>query len=74
MLLTALAETGVAPENAVMIGDTSYDMEMARAAGIAGIGVSWGYHRAEALSAATAIARDFRDLAGLLDDMRKAPA
>ena len=27
-----------------MIGDTSYDMEMARAAGVAAIGVNWGYH------------------------------
>lgn len=74
MLLAALAETGVAPEHAVMVGDTSFDMEMARAAGITGIGVGWGYHPAEALSAATAIARDFRDLAGMLDEMRKAPA
>ncbi len=74
MLLEALAETGVAPENAVMVGDTSYDMEMARAAGIPGIGVSWGYHRPEALRAATAIARDFRDLAGLIDDIWRTPA
>lgn len=74
MLLAALAETGVAPENAVMVGDTSYDMEMARAAGIPGIGVSWGYHRPKALSAATAIARDFRDLTGLIDDIWRTPA
>lgn len=74
MLLSALAETGVAQEDAVMVGDTSYDMEMARAAGIKGIGVSWGYHRPEDLGAATAIARDFRDLAALLEDMRKAAA
>ncbi|SEL39922.1 phosphoglycolate phosphatase [Roseovarius azorensis] len=67
MLLAALAETGVASENAVMIGDTSFDMEMARAAGIAGIGVAWGYHRPEALGTACAIARDFRDLPGLID-------
>ena len=39
-----------------------------------GIGVSWGYHRPEALSAATAIARDFRDLAGLIDDIWRTPA
>lgn len=74
MLRAALSETGVAPENAVMVGDTSYDMEMARAAGIAGIGVSWGYHRSDALTAATAIARDFGDLARLLDDIRGIPA
>lgn len=44
MLLTALAEAGSAPHSAVMIGDTSYDMAMARAAGMAGLGVGWGYH------------------------------
>ena len=74
MLLAALAETGVAPENAVMVGDTSFDMEMARAAGIRGIGVSWGYHRPDALGAASMIARDFRDLARLIDDIQRSPA
>ncbi|GAW33937.1 phosphoglycolate phosphatase [Roseovarius sp. A-2] len=74
MLHAALSETGVAPENAVMVGDTSFDMEMARAAGIPGIGVSWGYHKPEALSAATEIAHDFRELAGLIDTIWRAPA
>lgn len=67
MLRAALAETGVAPENAVMIGDTSFDMDMAQAAGIAGIGVAWGYHRPEALSAAREIVPDFRALPAALD-------
>lgn len=67
MLHAALAETGIAPDRAVMIGDTSFDMEMAQAAGIAGIGVGWGYHKPEALTAARAIARDFRELPGLID-------
>ncbi|MDF1729315.1 MAG: HAD-IA family hydrolase, partial [Sulfitobacter sp.] len=43
MVLTALAECGVEPQAAVMVGDTSFDMDMARAAGVTGIGVSWGY-------------------------------
>jgi phosphoglycolate phosphatase len=51
MVLTCLAETGVEAADAVMIGDTSYDMDMARAAGVQGIGVSWGYHPAQALNA-----------------------
>ncbi|MGX0977733.1 phosphoglycolate phosphatase [Roseovarius sp. MBR-51] len=67
MLRAALAETGVAPENAVMIGDTSFDMDMAQAAGIAGIGVAWGYHRPEALSAAREVVPDFRALPAALD-------
>ena len=27
-----------------MIGDTTYDIEMARNAGVGAIGVAWGYH------------------------------
>lgn len=49
MVTTALAETGVAPDRAVVIGDSSYDMQMARAAGIAAFGVSWGYQDPETL-------------------------
>ena len=32
-----------------MIGDTTYDIEMARAAGVGAIGVAWGYHAPERL-------------------------
>ena len=49
MLEAALRETGCEAHQAVMIGDTSYDMEMARNAGITGLGVSWGYHPPGAL-------------------------
>ncbi|MCE8523287.1 HAD-IA family hydrolase [Ruegeria pomeroyi] len=62
MIETALAETGTAPGRAVMIGDTSYDMEMAAAAGVAGIGVSWGYHPPHALDRASCIIDDFTQL------------
>lgn len=44
-----MAEAGAAPETTIMIGDTSYDMAMARAAGATAIGVTWGYHRAQEL-------------------------
>ncbi len=44
MLRRAMAETGVRPAQTVMVGDTSYDMAMARAAGCHAVGVSWGYH------------------------------
>ncbi|MEM8536789.1 MAG: HAD-IA family hydrolase [Pseudomonadota bacterium] len=51
MIHTALADTGVATDRAVMIGDTTFDMDMARAAGVRTIGVSWGYHDAQTLCA-----------------------
>lgn len=44
MLHAALDEAGVNARDAVMIGDTTFDMDMARAAGIRAVGVSWGYH------------------------------
>ncbi|MGH1425956.1 MAG: HAD-IA family hydrolase [Pseudooceanicola sp.] len=57
MVIAAMDETGVGPDRAVMIGDTSFDMDMAKAAGIAAIGVGWGYHRDAELGAADVIVR-----------------
>ncbi len=54
MLLRAMAETGVAPEDCVMIGDTTFDMQMARGAGTHAVGVAWGYHSPAELDAAGA--------------------
>ena len=44
MLELAMADAGAGPETTVMIGDTSFDMDMGRAAGVTTIGVTWGYH------------------------------
>jgi phosphoglycolate phosphatase len=44
MVETAMAEAGAAPETTAVIGDTSFDMRMARAAGAHAVGVAWGYH------------------------------
>jgi len=49
MVQQAMMETGIGPASTVVIGDTSFDMAMARAAGAAALGVSWGYHDTEAL-------------------------
>lgn len=54
MLHAAMAATGATPEATVMVGDTRFDIEMARAAGVDAIGVSWGYHPPETLWAAGA--------------------
>ncbi|MBN2970891.1 HAD-IA family hydrolase [Roseomonas aeriglobus] len=54
MALAAMAEAGAAPEQTVMIGDTSYDMTMGRAAGTHAVGVAWGYHAPAMLTAAGA--------------------
>ena len=54
MLLRAMAETGAVPGETVMVGDTTFDMELGRAAGAATIGVTWGYHHKDELAAAGA--------------------
>ena len=44
MVLAGMADVGADPSGTVLIGDTSYDMQMARNAGVCAIGVGWGYH------------------------------
>lgn len=71
MLLAALAEAGTAAARAVMIGDTTFDIEMGRAAGMATVGVAWGYHPAAELAEAGAdrVIGSFADLVPALDDL-----
>lgn len=54
LLLEAMGETGVDKAETVMIGDTTYDVLMARNAGTSAIGVSWGVHEVDELHAAGA--------------------
>jgi phosphoglycolate phosphatase len=56
MVEQAMADAGAAPEMTVVIGDTAFDMGMAIAAGVTGIGAGWGYHEAAELLAGGAIA------------------
>lgn len=64
MLHAALAESGSEAANAVMVGDTTYDMAMAQAAGVRAIGVAWGYHAPDELrkSGAIGVAETAREL------------
>lgn len=56
MVEQAIAEAGAVPGTTVVVGDTSFDMAMASAAGATGIGAGWGYHEAAELTAAGAVA------------------
>lgn len=71
MVLQAMAATGAAPMDTVLIGDTSFDMVMARAAGARAIGVSWGYHAANLLtqSGAERLATDADELQRAIDEL-----
>jgi phosphoglycolate phosphatase len=69
MLHRAMADAGVEVGATVMIGDTSFDMEMARNARVAAIGVAWGYHEERELVAAGAarVIASFDELPQALD-------
>lgn len=54
MIHQAMADSGSDAAHTVMIGDTSFDMEMGKAAGCFTIGVNWGYHSLEILEASGA--------------------
>ncbi len=68
MLEAALFEAGATPDQAVMIGDTTFDIDMARAANVRSIGVAWGYHETHELTqaGAAAIANEVAELEQLL--------
>jgi phosphoglycolate phosphatase len=54
MIRRAMAETGADAGSTLMIGDTTYDIEMGLAAGVQALGVAWGYHAPERLIGAGA--------------------
>ena len=68
MLEAAMADAGTAPEDTVMIGDTTFDIAMGLNAGVRSLGVAWGYHESDELLAcgAEAVARDVAHLQELL--------
>ncbi len=68
MIEAAMAEAGAVPGTTVMIGDTSFDMAMARAAGARAVGVAWGYHAIGELRRAGAdcVATEVADLPSLM--------
>lgn len=74
MVLQAMSDAGVDADNTLMVGDTTFDMEMAAAAGVRGIGVSWGYHDAEKLRQAAHVVDSYAELALTLGQCWRVPA
>lgn len=68
MLLMLLEMTGVEPARALMVGDTTHDLELAANAGVEAIAVSYGAHNEELLRTRPAVARcaSVRELHGWL--------
>lgn len=71
MVEQALAESGAERERTLVVGDTVYDVEMARRAGVPAIGVAWGYHSPRELAAAGArcVVRDADELTPVILDL-----
>jgi phosphoglycolate phosphatase len=70
MVHQAIADAGASPQTSFVVGDTSYDMAMAAAAGAVPIGAGWGYHEADELIAAgaTAVAEQPLDVLRLIPE------
>ena len=68
MLLELLDELDVSPDQAVMVGDTTYDIDMANAAGMASVAVKYGAHDEKLLLAShpTVVVHDVDSLAKVL--------
>jgi phosphoglycolate phosphatase len=76
MVLAAMAATAAKPRETVMVGDTVFDIEMAHAAGVRAIGVTWGYHPPAQIvqAGADAMISDFSELAPTVERLwRTAP-
>lgn len=69
MILEILAESGYTAEKALMVGDTTHDLQMAINAGVTGIGISHGAHSHEDLAAlnVAAVCRSIAELRKLIE-------
>lgn len=76
MLLEILDFTAIDPQKSIMVGDTTFDLDMAQNAGIAGLGAGYGVHTDQDLinSKALYVAQTFGDLASWLLDGKLVPA
>lgn len=66
MLKQILAQLQLTPAQAVMVGDSSYDLAMAQAMGMDSVGVTYGVHSSDVLTAFSPKA--------IIDDIRHLPA
>lgn len=68
MLIEIIEHYGIEPSQAVMIGDTRYDLEMAQRIGMPAVGVEWGVHDRNVLTAyePLAVVNTVADLRGVL--------
>lgn len=70
--LEIAGQLGVAPQDCIIIGDSTMDLDTARNAGMQSVAVTWGYHDRERLTTANAIVDTMEQLAGVLEKFTKA--
>ncbi len=68
-LLRVLEMLAVRPEAAVIVGDSDYDIQAGKAAGVRTIAVSYGFRDAALLQGADAVIGDIRELPAKLKEM-----
>jgi phosphoglycolate phosphatase len=61
-----LSTLGISPDAAIMVGDSNYDVEAGKAAGIKTVAVTYGYRPLELLQGADFIINSMPELAGIL--------
>lgn len=73
LLLEAMGDVGVTPEQTVMVGDTTFDILMAVNAGVSSVGVSWGVHEVDELHEAGAhhVVGEFHELPPIIDTLTR---
>lgn len=65
-ILHALSRLGVPPEAAVIVGDSNFDIEAGRAAGIMTVAAAWGYRPLVCLKDADVVIRSMKELPAIL--------
>ncbi len=62
-----LSVLGISPEEAIIVGDSNYDIEAGKAAGIKTVAVTYGYRPLEMLQGADFIINSMPELLGILE-------
>ena len=70
-VLKALSELKVEPDGAVMVGDSNYDIDAGKAAGVATVAVTYGYRPREVIAHADYLIDRINDLVPLLEKINR---
>lgn len=69
-VLYVISRLGVSPQESIIVGDSNFDIEAGKKAGIKTVGVTYGYRTREFLEDADYLIGDIRELVALLQAIR----